>query len=144
MATYSKTRWCWEVFQQLMIQFGDLIPFLEENSDVAPASRHVRSISVSLGDSQKSTKLQLELAAVIDSGETVVKATYKLEGDEALMFTCFDVLSSLELDIRTAHYPNLVAVAKKLGGAAGTTLTQQPIQYEKPYVRPGLEYYMKK
>ena len=69
--------------------------FLEENPDLAPATR--RKLLSILQDSQKNSKLQLELAAVIDAGEPFVKATYKLEGDGALVFSCFDVLASLEV-----------------------------------------------
>ena len=144
MASYSKTRWWsrWEVFQQVMAQFGDLVPFLEEISDVAPATRS--KLHSLLGDSQKNTKLQLELASIIDCGEEFIKATYNLEGDldEALVFSCYDVLSSLELGIQSAHFPNLVAVAKKLSTGANMAQTQQLIQYGKSCVSPGLEYYM--
>ena len=75
--------------------FGDVLPFLEENPDLAPATR--RKLLSILQDSQKNSKLQLELAAVIDAGEPFVKATYKLEGNGALVFSCFDVLASLEV-----------------------------------------------
>ena len=75
--------------------FGDVLPFLEENPDLAPATR--RKLLSILQDSQKNSKLQLELAAVIDAGEPFVKATYKLEGDGTLVFSCFDVLASLEV-----------------------------------------------
>ena len=144
MASYSKTRWWsrWEVFQQVMAQFGDLVPFLEEISDVAPATRS--KLHSLLGDSQKNTKLQLELASIIDCGEAFVKATYNLEGDEALVFSCYDVLSSLELAIQSAHFPDLVAVAKKLSTRGNTAQPQQFIQYGKSCVSPGLEYYTTK
>ena len=144
MASYSKTRWWsrWEVFQQVMAQFGNLFPFLEEISDVAPAT-HSKLHSL-LGDSQKNTKLQLELASIIDCGEAFVKATYNLEGDEALVFSCYDVLSSLELAIQSAHFPNLVAVAKKLSTRGNMAQPQQFIQYGKSCVSPGLEYYTTK
>ena len=38
MRSYSQTRWwsCWEVYQQLMNLFADVLPFLEENRDLAP------------------------------------------------------------------------------------------------------------
>ena len=141
MASYSKTRWWsrWEVFQQVMLQYGDLVPFLEENADIAPSTRP-KLLSL-LCDPQKNTKLQLELASIIDCGEAFVKATYSLEGDGALVFSCFDVLSSLQLRIQNAHFPNLIAVAKKLGGGDHTTRTKQLIQYGMSCVSPGLEYY---
>ena len=41
MASYSATRWWskWEIFKQIMLQFGDIEPFLSENTDLGPASR---------------------------------------------------------------------------------------------------------
>ena len=44
-----------------------------------------------LSDKNKSEFLQAELEVVIDAGEPFVKATYKLEGDGALAFTCYKV-----------------------------------------------------
>ena len=86
MRSYSQTRWWswWEVYWQLMNLFGALLPFLEENPDLAPAIR--RKLLGILQDSPKNSKLQLELAAVIDAGEPFVKATYTLEGDGALVW----------------------------------------------------------
>ena len=41
MPSYSPTRWWsrWEVYKQMMVQFGDLEEFLKSNSDVSPATR---------------------------------------------------------------------------------------------------------
>ena len=41
MGSYSPTRWWskWELMNQLLLQFGDLRPFLEENEDLGPATR---------------------------------------------------------------------------------------------------------
>ena len=70
------------MYKQLMGLFADVLPFLEE---LAPST--CRKLLAILVDTQKSSKLQLELAAVIDAGEAFVKATYKLEGDGPLVFT---------------------------------------------------------
>ena len=41
MPSYSPTQWWsrWEVYKQMMVQFGDLEEFLKSNSDVSPATR---------------------------------------------------------------------------------------------------------
>ena len=41
MSSYSATRWWsrWEVYKQLLVQLGDLEPFLQRNKDIAPATR---------------------------------------------------------------------------------------------------------
>ena len=141
MRSYSQTRWWsrWEVYQLLMLLFGDVLPFLEENTDLSPITRQ-KLLSI-LQDPQKSTRLQLELAAVIDAGEAFVKATYKLEGDGALVFNCFDVLASLAAGIQTAYFPNLTAVSGRLSHGNGT-LTQQLVQYGRSCVQPGLDYFL--
>lgn len=64
-----------------------------------------------LRDAQKYSKLQLELAAVIDAGEPFAKATHNLNGDGPLVFGCFEALASLSVEIRTAHFPNLSAIS---------------------------------
>ena len=69
-----------------------------------------------LQDVQKYSKLQLKLATVIDTGEPFVKATHNLEGDCPLVFGCFDVLASLSVGIRTAHFPNLSAILTRIAG----------------------------
>ena len=96
-----------------------------------------------LQDTQKNSKLQLELAAVIDDGEQFVKATYNLEGDGALVFSCFDVLASLAVGIRTAYFPNLTAVSARLS-AGNPARAQQFEQYGRLCVQPGLDYYVTK
>ena len=107
MRSYSKTRWWsrWEVYEQLLTSSGDATPFVEQETTLAPTTRQ-RLLSITQ-DTQKNQKLQLELAAVIDAGDPFVRATYKLEGDGALVFDCFDVLSSLAASIQTGHFPNL-------------------------------------
>ena len=79
MASYSATRWWskWEIFKQLLLQFGDIEPFLNRNVDLGPSFRP-RLLTI-LSDQEKLKHLKLELAAVIDWGEVFVKATYNVE-----------------------------------------------------------------
>ena len=41
LASYSKTRWWskWEILHQIMLQFGDIEPFLTVNTDIGPSLR---------------------------------------------------------------------------------------------------------
>ena len=100
------------MYEQLLTSSGDATPFLEQETTLAPTTRQ-RLLSITQ-DTQKNQKLQLELVAVIDAGDPFVRATYKLEGDGALVFDCFDVLSSLAASIQTSHFPNLTAVSAQL------------------------------
>ena len=103
-----------------MLYFGDIVPFLQEN-ELAPATRG--KILAILGDPVKSTRLQVELAILMDVGEHFVKATYSLEGDGPLVFSCFEVLSAVNASIHAAHLPNTQAVIHRLTG--GNTAAAQ-------------------
>ena len=82
MASYSDTRWWsrWEVCSQVLCQFGDVLPFIQNNTNFSPAT--TAKLMQLLGNTQKYTYLQLELA---DCGERFVKATYELEATCAPM-----------------------------------------------------------
>ena len=67
-----------------------------------------------LTDAQRLANLQIELAAVVDCGESFVKATYNVKGDGAVVFNCYKILDVLSKGVQTAHFPNLYAVARKL------------------------------
>ena len=66
----------------------------------------------------------MELAALIDCGESFVKATFQMEGDGPLVFKCYEILSTLTPGLRVAHYPNPGAVAIALSGGSPTVLQQ--------------------
>ena len=53
---------------------------------------------------------------MVDAGEPFVKATYQLEGDNALVFRCYEIFSTFEAFIKLQHFPNLHAMANKLVG----------------------------
>jgi len=78
MSSYNATSWWskWEIFKQLMLQFGDIEPFLTKNTDLGPSSRP--KLLAILTDHEKLKHLKLELAAIIDWGEVFVKATVRI------------------------------------------------------------------
>ena len=80
MSQYSATRWWskWEVVKQVMVYFGDIKPFLEENEDIG-TSLHSKLLSF-FHTPQTKSKLQIEITATVDWGEPFVKACYDLEG----------------------------------------------------------------
>ena len=73
----------------------------------------------------------------------LLTTSYKLEGDDALAFTCYEIYSSLETSVRLQHYPNLNAVATKLCGTS-ITLYNKLVQYGIVRVQPGLLYFQSK
>ena len=76
VTSYSATRWWsrWEVYHQLLLQFGDIELFLQRHDDLGPASRH--QLMAFFQDPQKTALLKIELTSIIDWGEAFVKATY--------------------------------------------------------------------
>jgi len=66
-----------------------------------------------------------KLHVVYAANDNFYGGAYNMEGDDALVFCCYDILSLLKFGIQVEHYPNLIAVATRLGG----TRTQQLIQY---------------
>ena len=119
MPSYSPTRWWsrWEVFKQLMVQFGDLEEFLK-SSDVSPTTR-TKLLSF-FSDSSKKANLQIELAAIVDYGKPFVKATYKLEGDGPLALECYEAVETVSHSVELAYAPNVEAVAKTLSHGSQT------------------------
>ena len=91
MRLQSNTRWWskWEVLNQVMKFFGDVESFLRENENLSPVCR---AAQLELFDNIVTARdLDIELAALIDAGKHLVKATYHLEGDGPLVFNCFGV-----------------------------------------------------
>ena len=141
MTSFSDThQWNrWKVCNQVLCQFGDVLPFLESNTNSSPAT--TAKLLRLLEDRQQCTYLQLELAAIVDCGEKFVKAMYELEGDGPLVLQCYEVISILNANIHTSHFPNLTAVAEQIGPASRV---QQFIHYGKLCGTPGLDYFTTK
>ena len=64
-----------------MLHFGDVELFHSSHDDIAPATM---SKLVNVLTNKKEDMLMMELAAVIDAGEALVKTTFNLEGDGPL------------------------------------------------------------
>ena len=99
--THRNTRWWskWEVLKQALDLFADIEPFLRQHEEISPANgRYLLEIF-----DESLQKLRLELAAVIDSGVHFVNATYYLEGDGPLIYSCYERLSAVAHAIAVAH-----------------------------------------
>ena len=100
------------IASELVIQLGDVLPFLSNEEIGSPAT--ISKLTAILSDQSKNVYLQIKLAAVVDAGKNVVKATYHLEGDGPLSLSCFLVIKELEASLHTIYNPNLDAVVRKL------------------------------
>ena len=89
MSSYSFTRWWskWKVMSQIMSFFGDIVPFLQANPELSPATN--RKLLEMLQNPTVKAYVHIELAAIVDVGEAFVKATYNLEGDGPLVLRCY-------------------------------------------------------
>jgi hypothetical protein len=127
---------------QLLFQFGDVRPFLEEHEDLGPATR--QKLLGIVTDPQRNILLHIELAAVVDCGEPFVKATYTLEGDGPLVLECFEIISTIQAAIHAGHMPNV----RVENLSSGTTVQQsrqqqaqqQLVAYAHSCVQPGITY----
>ena len=63
--SYSETRWWskWEVYHQLMVQFGDAARFVEEEKDAKVCPQLLPQLQAILSDPKRLMSLRLELAA---------------------------------------------------------------------------------
>ena len=100
-----------EVYHQLMVQFGDVTRFVEEAKDAKVCPQLPPQLQAILSEPQRPMNLKLELAATIDVGEHFVKATYFLEGDGPLVFTCYERLSAVSQFCQAPCFPNVRAIA---------------------------------
>ena len=82
----------------------DLEPFLSENENLSPICR--AGLLELFEDPVAVRDLDIDLAAMIDAGKHFVKATYYLEGDGPLIFSCYERLSALAHAIAIEAYPN--------------------------------------
>ena len=135
--TYSETRWWskWEIYNQLMTYFGDVIPFLRSADGISPAT--VAQLVAIVDDEDDTARLRLELAAMINIGKHLVCATYKLEGDGLLVFSAYSTLQAVASAFSVLQCPNLAAVASEIAGedlAQATILEGDTIRKARPTI----------
>lgn len=143
MRLSSETRWWsqWEVLNLVMQYFGDVEPFLRENENMAPSCR--RHLLEIFDDPVSARDLEIELAAMIDAGQHFVSATYYLEGDGPLAFTCYERLSTLAHAVAVESYPNTEAKARE-HAAGNVPLYNQLVAQGKACITPGFRFYQQK
>ena len=143
MRTYSPTRWWskWEMMKHVLEYFGDVEPFLRENDQLVPATRvHLLEIFNSPADSKD---LELELAASVDGGNHFVSATYYLERDGPLIFSCYQKLATVSNSVALANYPNVEGVARRQANG-NVPVFNQLVARAKACINPGLLFFQQK
>jgi len=139
MATYSHTRWWskWELMSQILVQFGDVKPFLQKNTDIGASTRP--KLLAFFDDREKLNHLKMELAVVVDFGEEFVKGTYSLEGDGPLALFTYETIQKVVSSIEIGNIPNVQAVAKSISSTPA--VQQQLVAYARNCVEPAVKYF---
>ena len=96
-----------------------------------------------MNNPNQKSQLMVELAITVDASEPFVKATYFLEGDSPLVFSCYEKILALKASVSTTFYPNTNAVIDSIA-KGNATLQQQFIHYAKQCVKPGYDYFESK
>ena len=144
--SYSETRWWskWEVYRQLLEQFGDVAGFLNDAEVENIAPKIVAQLRAILSDPQRLVDLKLELAVTIDVGEHFVKATYYLEGDGPLVFSCYEKLKAVAEACQAPHFPNVRAVAAAIANEVATQRAADLERKAKACVQPAILWLLQK
>ena len=91
-------------------------------------------------DPNKNIILQIELAAIVDWGEPFVKTTYRVEGDGALAFECFEVIDTIRAFIQSGTTPNIQALADRLSCGVPNQ-RQLVLDHVHNCVKPAIDYF---
>ena len=144
--SHSETRWWskWEIYQQLLEQFGDVGRFLEMAKDAKFCAQIVPQLQAIMSDPRRLIDLKLELAVTIDVGQHFVKATYYLEGDGPLVFSCYEKLKAVAEACQNPHFPNVRAVAVSIANQDPTQNVETLEQRAKECVQPAIRWFLRK
>ena len=99
------------MFEQLLVQFGDVEQFLQEAEAAKLTPQIVPQIRETLSDQESRINLQLQLAAIADVGHHFVTATYYLEGDGPLVCSCYEKLQAVAEACRMPPFPHFRTVS---------------------------------
>lgn len=139
----SATRWWsqWEVIQQVLEQFGDIDPVMMREDIGSPATLcKCRAILSDSGNHGKKVYFHLELASVVDYGKYFVSGTYTLEGDGALVFSCYQVIEKIQVAIHVVYTLNVDAVVRNL--SMGVPHREAQFRaYSQKCIQAGLDYF---
>ena len=124
---------CWTCLGMASLSFARTGKFVQQ----------IVGISCKYFDPQSYRDLRLELAAVIDAGVHFVNATYYLEGDGLLIFSCYERLSAVAQAVAVDHYPNTEAVAREIANG-NVAVYNQLMAQAKACIWPELNFYQRK
>ena len=77
---------------------------------------------------------------MIDFGEQFVKSTYNLEGDGALIVTCYEEILKLQAVVHSSYYHNLEAVIQSFS-QGNAVIQHQWKSHAFSCIKPGIDYF---
>ena len=144
MRSHSETRWWskWEIWHQVSLYFGDVVPFLEDNQDVS--ANTTQQLLAILQDPVQLSTLRLQLAATVDAGKYFVSATYALEGDGPLIFECHSHLQAVATAVDQKDFCSLKAVAREIAATDDNQTAQRLVQQTLAGLQPAILWFLRK
>ena len=132
------------MYQQLLEQFGDVCGFLEMVKETKICAQIVPQLLEIMPDPQRLIDLKLELDVTIDVGQHFVKATYYLESDGSLMFSCYEKLKVVAEACQTPHFANVRAVAVSIANQDASQNGELLERKAKECVQPAILSFLRK
>ena len=131
------------MFEQLLVQFGDVEQFLQEAEAAKLAPQILPQIQETLSDQESRINLHLQLAAIVDVGHHFVTTTYYL-GDGPLVFSCYEKLQAVAEACRVPHFPNVHAVSTAIATEDPTQNVATLEQRARACVDPAIQWFLRK
>ena len=131
------------MLNQVSAFFGDVRPLLQEDLDISTTTT-AELLAILDDDDDSRHTLQLHLAALVDIGKHLVEATYLLEGDGPLLFSCYEMLQSLATTFSQEHRPNLRALARNFADEDPTLDAGQLERDTMEGPKPAIMWFLRK
>ena len=122
----------------------DVEQYLQEAEVDRIAPRIIPLLQAILADPERLVNLKLELAATINVGKHFVKATYELEGDGPLVFSCYEKLKAVAETFQAPHFPNTRAVVVAIANEGATQVAATLEQWAKACVQQAIQWFLQK
>ena len=122
----------------------DVEQYLQEAEVDRIAPRIIPLLQAILADPERLVNLKLELAATINVGKHFVKATYELEGDGPLVFSCYEKLKAVAEAFQAPHFPNTRAVVVAIANEGATQVAATLEQWAKACVQQAIQWFLQK
>ena len=113
---------------------------LRELQEAGSEAATLKQIEAMLNDIQSNCFLQVELAAVVDTGKPMVESTYILEGDGALTWRCYEQLILIQNSVNVVNATSQTSLLYRSTSLEETMLLPSN-SYGVAAAQPGWDYF---